>query len=459
MKFRRVEPVVAIYCFATFFTFPLMQQYVYYRMLGEESNVSSLIGDNVSQCKTNESDPVFIHQKEVQKKASSFSSTLDLSALIPSLVMTLILVSYGDHHGRKASIFLPCIGGLLSVCIYCLTAFFYLPLEMLYLAVILSGLLGSFATFLGGCFSYITDLTKDDRQKNIHIALLDMVLGVSSGVAGIASGYFIKQLGFQWSFLIPALLYLINIGYIVFFLEETVQRSEFQQSVLSKKGFLELFSGVFMLFRNSSCKKRLVLVLLLLAFMLYLFANFGAVSLFTLYELDAPLCWDSVLIGWGSAFSTLTFVGSFLGVYLFSRCLKDPYIVFIGMASWVGGIIMAAFSTTTISMMLVRIPLMFAAMPLPVLRSMMSKVVLEGEQGALFACIACLESLTGILTLVVFNAIYAGTVLWFPGFSFLLSAGLCLLPFGIVWIYLCIGYPERGHVLLINDRTGNEEEI
>ncbi|KAM4796759.1 lysosomal proton-coupled steroid conjugate and bile acid symporter SLC46A3 [Rhinophrynus dorsalis] len=456
-KFQVVEPVVAIYCFAAFSSFPLAQQYIYHR-LWEESNSSIPYDDNISHCETNQSNPIFIHQKDVQKKASLFSSTLDLSALIPSLVMTLILVSYGDRHGRKASLLLPCVGGLLSVSIYSATAFFSLPLELLYLSTVISGLMGSFATFLGGCFSYVADIAKDAQKKNIRIAFVDMVLGVSSGVAGIASGYFIKELGFRWAFAIPSALYLINIFYILFFLEETVKRSEFQQHVLSKEGLKELFSGVYFLFKNSSCKKRVILTLLLFAFMSYLFSNFGATTLFTLYELDSPLCWDSVLIGWGSAFSTFCFVGSFLGVCLFSRCLKDAYIVFIGMVSFIGGITMAAFAKTTIFMMLVRIPLLFAAMPLPVLRSMMSKVVLEDEQGALFACIACLESITGILTIAIYNGIYAATVLWFPGFCFLLSAALCLIPFGVVWLLLCIGYQERDHVLLVNEGFSTEEE-
>lgn len=266
--------------------------------------------------------------------------------------MTLILVSYGDYHGRKASLLLPSIGGLISIIAYCSAAFFELPLEVLYLSAVFSGFLGGFATFIGGCFSYIADIAKDLQKKNIRIAFIDMVLGVSSGIAGITSGYIINALGFKWSLSIPAILHIINILYIIFILEETVKRSEFHQPVLSKEGFKELFSGVFLLFKHASCKKRMTVGLLLFAFMFFLFADFGAVTLFTLYELDSPLCWDPVLIGWGSALSTFCFVASFLGVYLFTRCLKDAYIVVIGIMSWIAGIVLAAFARTTITMML-----------------------------------------------------------------------------------------------------------
>uniref|UniRef100_A0A8C5WET8 Lysosomal proton-coupled steroid conjugate and bile acid symporter SLC46A3 n=1 Tax=Leptobrachium leishanense TaxID=445787 RepID=A0A8C5WET8_9ANUR len=457
-QIRLVEPVVILYCFATFLSFPINQQYIYQRLWIEEFNSTVPYSGNGSQCETNHSNPNYIHQKEVQKKASYFSIKLDLSALIPSLVMSLILVSYGDRHGRKMSLLLPSVGGLLSVAVYFSASFFALPLQILYLSTVISGFFGSFATFLGGCFSYVADLAKDVKSKNIRIAFLDMVLGVSSGVAGIASGYFLQQLGFKLSFGIPAILHIVNIFYIVFLLEETVKKSEFRQSILSKEGLKEVFSGVYYMFKHSSSKKRVTLSLLLCAFMLYLFANFGPSTVLTLYELGSPLCWDSVLVGWGSALSTFGFVTSFLGVYLFSRCLKDPYIVSIGMISCITGAIVAAFATTTVSMMLVRLPFLFAAMPLPVLRSMMSKVVLEHEQGALFACIACLESLTGILTLAIFNSVYASTVMWFPGFSFLLSAGLTLIPFGILWLVSCIGYEESSHVLLVNESISTEEE-
>ncbi|XP_068123112.1 lysosomal proton-coupled steroid conjugate and bile acid symporter SLC46A3 [Hyperolius riggenbachi] len=457
-QLKLVEPVMAVYCFASFASYPAMQQYIYHRLWQDETNSTIIFNGTVSNCETNQSNPYFIHQKEVQKRASIFTTTLDLSSLIPSLLMALILVSYGDRHGRKASILLPTIGALLSVIGYGLAAFLDLPLGVLYVSSVLSGFLGGFATLIGGCFSYVADLAKDVQQKNVRIAFIDMVLGVSMGVAGITSGYMIEGLGFKWAFGIPGILHIVNLFYIIFILEETVKRSEFQQNLLSTDGFKELFSGVFLLFKDASCNKRVTVILLLFAFMSYLFADFGAATLFTLFELDSPLCWHPVLIGWGSALSTFCYVGSFLGVYLFTRCLKDEYIVFIGIASWMAGIILAAFATTTVAMMLVRVPLLLSGMPLPILRSMMSKVVLEDEQGALFACIACLESLTGTLTIAVFNIIYSATVLWFPGFCFLLSAALCIIPFTAVWILLCRGRQERDHVLLVNDDFSTEVE-
>lgn len=53
--------------------------------------------------------------------------------------------------------------------------------------------------------------------------------------------------------------------------------------------------------------------------------------------------------------------------------------------------------------------------------------------GALFACIAGLEVITASAAVAVFSIIYAKTVAWFPGFAFLLSAGFCIVPLGLLW--------------------------
>lgn len=50
------------------------------------------------------------------------------------------------------------------------------------------------------------------------------------------------------------------------------------------------------------------------------------------------------------------------------------------------------------------------------------------SEGALFACLSCFENLTNSVSVAVFSSAYAATVAWFPGFIFLMSAGLCVVP-------------------------------
>lgn len=45
-----VEPIVAIYAFASFLVFPLVQQYVYRRLWQDLTNSSYPVSDNSSRC-------------------------------------------------------------------------------------------------------------------------------------------------------------------------------------------------------------------------------------------------------------------------------------------------------------------------------------------------------------------------------------------------------------------------
>lgn len=160
----------------------------------------------------------------------------------------------------------------------------------------------------------------------------------------------------------------------------------------------------------------------------------------TLYELSEPLCWTEILIGYGSALSTTVFLTSFAGVTLFTYCgVPQLLIVLLGILSVVSGMLTAAFAKTTLLMFIVRIPMLLSIMPFPVLRSMMSKIVPKSEQGALFACLSFMESLSNNVSSVVFYSVYAATVSWCPAFVFLLSAGLCVIPLTALGVVSVIG--------------------
>ncbi|EOB02867.1 Solute carrier family 46 member 3, partial [Anas platyrhynchos] len=460
-KFFFVEPVIFVYMFASYLTSPVVQQFIYRRLWEEEYNSTFISSSNTSSCEQNKSSPAYIKQKGVQEKTSLFNMQLDLTAAVPSLVVAFIIVANGDRQGRKRSLVLPSVGALIADIFQTLISYFSLPLSVLFAATFISGLFGSMATFLGGGFAYIADLCHDEKQKTTRIAVVDLIFGVVSGLAGLSSGYILREMGFTWTFGTASLLHVVNIIYIIFFLEDTVSISESQQQaqVSFKELLKETFSGVYMLFKTAPSKKRILIIVLLFTFMTYLFTVFGGSSLFTLYELNEPLCWNEVYIGYGAAAFTSVSLTSFLGVYFFSKCLKDIYIVFIGIFSYVGGIVMAAFAKTTLLMFLVRVPSLFCLMPVPVLRSMLSKVVLPSEQGAVFACIACLEVVTGTISLLVFNVLYAATVAWFSGFSFLFSAGFCLIPLGALCWLLCTSWNGEDLALLVPDEVSSIDSV
>ncbi|KAI2659799.1 Solute carrier family 46 member 3 [Labeo rohita] len=402
-----IEPIVAIYAFASFMVYPLVQQYVYRRLWQEITNSSYPVSDNTSQCAKNASHNR--QQDEVQKAASLFSMYSDLSSMIPSLIVTLLLVAYSDQRGRKFTIIMPLIGSLIYTLSFLAVSFFKLNLYLLIAASFVSALFGGVGTMLGGCFSYVADLCEDGKQKTLRMAVVDMMIGLLAGVASISTGYFLHTTGFNWPFFTAAIFHAINLLYTVFVLKETrvIEQSE---TVGCCRAMQKLVCSIYNLFAGGTSQKKWILVLLIVTFSSLSFVNTGGLSVITLYELNEPLCWSEILIGYGAAVSTSIFITSFIGVYLFSLCLPNIAIAFIGMLSVLISLLMTAFAKTTLMMFLVRIPAMFAIMPFPVLRSMMSKVVSKSEQGALFACVAFMENLSTNGSSAVFSRIYAATV-------------------------------------------------
>ncbi|XP_070798921.1 lysosomal proton-coupled steroid conjugate and bile acid symporter SLC46A3 [Pituophis catenifer annectens] len=442
-----LEPAISLYIFAYSLTTPLKQQYVYKRIWEETTNSTFIVQDNMSHCELNQSNPTYVKQKEVQEKASLFAMKTDLCGAIFSILVAFVLVANGDRYGRKISLVLPLMGSLTSSIFLFVMSDLSLPLYLFFVFSLVGGLFGDLATFLGGAFSFVVDCCETQKQKTIRIAVVDLIFGFTSGLGGLVSGYILKEIDFMWTFAMISLFHMVNIFYVIFCLDETVKVSAIRTQSW-REGLKDTLSGVYMLFKSSSCKKRILIILLLCTFMTYLFTVFGGLSLYVLYELNAPLCWDAIYIGYGSAVSTSVSVTGFLGIVFLSRYLRDSYLVFIGIFSYMGGSIMTAFANTTLLMMLVRIPSMLLFIPIPVIRAMLSKIVLPNEQGALFACIACLEVVTGTISITVFNTIYAVTVAWFPGFSFLFSAGFCIIPLSLMSWFMYVTRHEEDYAQL-----------
>ncbi|KAM8835013.1 lysosomal proton-coupled steroid conjugate and bile acid symporter SLC46A3 [Synchiropus picturatus] len=433
-----VEPLVAVYAFSSFLIYPLVQQYVYRRLWQQLTNTTYPISGNTSRCVSNSNSS---HYEASARQASLFSLYTELFSTIPSLVVTLVLVSYSDRGGRKVTIVVPLIGTLIYTLSFLAVSFFELNIYLLIGSSLLSSLFGGLGTFLGGCFAYVADLCHDSKQKTMRMAGLDMMIGMLSGVAAISTGYFLRAAGFNWPFVTSSLCQCLNLAYALFFLEETVSIPAQAAAVAEQPSHpKQVLYGIYLMFAGANSKSRSILILLILIFATFSFAYVGGISLLTLYELDKPLCWTEILIGYGSALSTTVFLTSFAGVTVLTYCgTPQLLMVLLGILSVVAGMVLLAFSDTTFLVFLARAPMLLSIMPFPVLRSMTSKIISTSEQGALFACLSFLESLMTNVSTAVFNSVYAATVSFFPGFIFLLSAGLCVVPLLLLGVVSVIG--------------------
>ncbi|XP_038820740.1 solute carrier family 46 member 3 [Salvelinus namaycush] len=378
-----IEPVVGVYAFSMFMLYPLIQQYVYRRLWQQLTGAPYPTQMNYTHCSDSSINVSSIHQ-EIQKEASLFLFYSELCFLFPSLLSSLLLVSYSDHRGRKVALVPPLLGELLFAVCYATVSHLSLSLGYLLGASFLAGVMGGPTALLGGSFAYIADLCEDGR---VHLA-------VHHGSRTTPDQPGIHSVGTAGDC-------------------------------------------------GETLAHRLIFITIIIITDTFWVSKLGGMSIFILYELNAPLCWSEVLVGYGSALSTLIYLGSFAGVSLLSRCLRDGYIVLLGLLSVAAGLLMAAFAKSTLLMFLgetegVRLPLLLSIMPAPVLRSMMSKIVLSSEQGAVFACVAFVEMLSIGVGITVFSSTYASTVSWFPGFSFLLASAIALIPAVLIGVVMCL---------------------
>lgn len=466
-----VEPAVGLYSFSCFLIFPLTQQFVYRRLWKDITNTTYPEFDNVTRCANISGSNDTSYQEEVQKHASLLSLYTELFTAIPSFIVTILLVAYSDHGGRKIAIIMPVIGTLLYILGLLTISYFELNIYLTIGCSLVSSFFGGVGTFLGGCFAYVADISESNRQKTLRLAGVDMILGVMGGAAALSTGHYLKAAGFNWPFITSASGLILLLLYVIFFLEESVKKTPPDASSFDSPSrclaIKQMFSGIYCMFAGGDSRYKTTLITLLVAFTIFVFADMGGLSLITLYELNKPLCWTEIMIGYGSALGTMVFLTSFLGVMAFSYLKVPPtVIVLIGFLSFMAGQVMVFFAKTTQMMFLARIPMFLCTMPFPVLRSMMSKIVSNTEQGALFACISCMESITSTVSVAAFNSIYAATVAWCSGFVFLLSAGLCTLPALLILVLIVIrvdfssdkNTPEDRQVL-VQDENDNREGI
>jgi PCFT/HCP family folate transporter-like MFS transporter 1/3 len=81
----------------------------------------------------------------------------------------------------------------------------------------------------------------------------------------------------------------------------------------------------------SPLTKRWVFVVLIFIFMMSAFSSIGRISVETLYQLNAPFCWDSIRIGWyGAIRMTMLAFGGLAMIKVFHLFTTDEYIALAG---------------------------------------------------------------------------------------------------------------------------------
>ncbi|KAB0402504.1 hypothetical protein E2I00_008168 [Balaenoptera physalus] len=346
-----VEPLIFLANFALVLQGPVTTQYLWHRF-------SADLGYNGTRdrgsCSNHSVDPT---AQEVETLTSHWTLYMNMGGFLVGLFSCTLLGAWSDCVGRRPLLVLASLGLLLQTVLSILVVQLQLHVGYFVLGRILCALLGDFGGLLAAGFASVADVSSS-RTRTIRMALLEACIGVAGMLASLIGGNWLHEQGYANPFWLALALLIAMTLYAAFCFE----------------------------------KSRKHLALYSLAIFVVITVHFGAQDILTLYELSTPLCWDSRLIGYGSAAQHLPYLTSLLGLRLLQYCLADTWVAEIGLAFNIMGMVVFAFATIT-PLMFTGYGLLFLSLVVtPIIRAKLSRLVRESEQGYWKGLIIALNS-------------------------------------------------------------------
>ncbi|KAF4107909.1 thymic stromal cotransporter homolog [Onychostoma macrolepis] len=364
-----------------------------------------------------------------QKAITNFNMTFNMVLKFMPIVPAIILAKVGDKGYRKVPIVVPLVGYFLSRGLLLLDIVMEWPLQVLYAVPVIHGLCGGYASYWAGVMALVS-VCSGAEERSVRIMRTELVYGIAGFIGSLASGHLfnlytvdLKQGAILSSF--SVLLYFLCLLYAAFFLQVDVSELGDRQERRESVGII-----------NHEARDKINIALLFVGGILYDIAVAGGMEMLAAYVLKDPLNWGATEVGYGNAAGSLLFITSFVGVKIFTRCsVRDESMVMIGMVSFAAGIYSMAFVTTTPMYYLARSITLFALIPMPTIRSLLSKQVKGTSYGITFVMLQLSFKLASLVTTPIYTEIYQATLDTFPGFVFILSSiftVLSMIPISIV---------------------------
>lgn len=429
-----VEPVMFLSMFSLTLQAPLTTQYLWDRISEDLGYNGTLSSGCTNASKT--LDPL---QEKVETLTAQWTTYISLATFGLGLLSVPLLGAWSDLAGRKPVLVLANLGLALQAGIYLVVMYLKLHVGYLLLGRLLSGLSGDFNAILAGCFSYVADIS-EKRSRTFRVAILESCIGIAGVLASIIGGHWLRAQGYINPFWLVFATALASALYTYLFVRESVLPDPSAKLLTFRhyKSVWRLFATGGINNMEGGLYHRCKLWLYTLCFFVIVTVHIGSKQLSVLFELSSPLCWGPTLIGYGSALQMFSFLTSLLGLKIMQQCLTDSWVALVGLVSNISGLVVFSLADTT-QLVFTGLGLCLLSMTMtPVIRSKLSKLVEPSEQGALFASVACVESLCFLVGYGFFNFLYPATLHIMKGFPFLFAAITLLIPTGIIVTLECI---------------------
>ncbi|CAH1269846.1 SLC46A1 [Branchiostoma lanceolatum] len=431
-----IEPIVFFLVLSMVMVMPLQHQYIYYK-LGNDTLPSS------SRCDVNTSHPANKANQKAAAESANWLTYIRLSISLPSLLMVLVLGSLSDRLGRKVTIIVPVIGTLIWTLLSALVVYLDLPLAMFLIASFVCGMMGGQVSFISGCLAYIADITGEGgKSREVRLAIAGSAAGVAMMAGVLVGGFWLKALGpplgFQEPYWLTVGLMTFCLLYALFALKETRPKRPG-----SKICSLSYIMNIVSLVKRIPKPQRWIMGTLMLVYFLVHSVQESVSGVRTIILLSPPYCWNPVLIGVVGAVVGVAYVMSVLGIKVLGRWLSSYGLVQVGCVSAISGLVLqslAVYTSNHTTAFFIGLGLnCLQTMPTSILPAVMSRMVSREDQGSLFALVAFLDNIGGILYGPFLNFLYAATLSVMPGLVLLVCAGMYLICSILISVLQCYG--------------------
>ncbi|VDH99950.1 MFS transporter, PCFT/HCP family, solute carrier family 46 (folate transporter), member 1/3 [Mytilus galloprovincialis] len=432
-SFVIVGAVLMIHMFSYILNMYVLNEYAYLAITKEQyPNGMDEDTGNGTGCALNTSTNAFKQQLRVQEIQSRWSIYCTLASNIPSIFVSINIVSYSDVYGRKIFFLPPLLGTMIKSLLCSIGIYYELTMNWFIPFFIVEGFGGLWIASLAMTLCFISDLTKGGKQRSFAIGVMETSFEVGSLLSSLLSGYLIK---YTKGFLIPVLLSeivtILGILVVLLLLPETLPLSMRRPATPITHNMKKMTD--FYTSQVSSMANKWLFVLAISIFILTDF-SLGSVNVSMLYELGSPFCWSNVKVGnFGTIETLVGCVACILMIKLFHHCTTDQVIALVGSITSALSLIWQGFANTSFMLYLVPVIGLGRTLAMPMMRGTMSKLTPPDLQGSLFGSIAAVEAIVNMTGSVTANAIYSATVEVYKGTVFFVNAG-----YNVIAIILCL---------------------
>ena len=415
------------------------------------SNVSTLLNPLLDTMKYSSSDIDTIRVK-AQEETSTLYFYCSLISAIPVLLMTNVLGVNCSNLGRKT---LVVVYLFVLTCRYTLVLLQCLypewPDWLFYVGALIEGLGGGSGCFYLALYCFISDLTHES-SRSFRITFVNNLNSFATLSVTFICGYVIKYYGYFYLFLTSSSLALLSLSYTVLFIPEplvelkaksywtrikscSVRRSlncvkvffnekecisgEESQRLLDKKSYVSL---------RRPKKQTFILFLIVFANFIFCFGAIGVASIFNLYLMNKPFCFDSIQISNYTIFNTIT---SLVMTLLVSRFVKvsDLFICIISIGSYFISVFCYIYGDSVNYIYLASIISSIAGLEFGYIRSIVSKSVERREVSDALTFILIVDTFIAVVSMIIYPVLY----------SFAVSRGIkYLFMFSNIFVFMAL---------------------